>query len=388
MRSEAKLAARLIGAGLGLLLLLFMGFNTVSFLKVEGNEAVVRQHFTQGVVDEVWRDGTHLYCGWLWDVYKYNIGTQKVTFDTKESDERHGFPGNTEAEYPRIVIDVGENGGQKVYIAMSVNYRIGWDTDAAGTPVFSPTKLVGLHRDGIGQNYESVLLKRTIVDVVNQLTRPRQALEIYSGEGYNKLASDLDEALKTNPGFRERGIYVENTILYKVYLDPAYEGEIAAKQLAIQQTLRKKEETKAAEEEARRTFAQAQASVEQRRQEAESKKIEQVKAAEAQAAQQVLAADAEKKKRVALAEGERDANLALASGVLAVGKAQAEVDMLKREALYGGTSGVWRAKVEIANAQAVKLRGMLEGVSVIPEKTILMLGTENAPGLNVMGLDQ
>lgn len=379
MSREAAMTAKLVGAAIACIVGLFVLFNTVSILKVEGNEAVVRQHFTKGVVNDVWRDGTHFFCGWLWDTYKYNVGTQKVTFDDSNS--------NAEAEYPRIVIDVGENGGQKVYLALSVNYRVGHDTDANGTPTFNAEKLVKLHKDGIGQNYESVLLKRTVVDVVNQLARPRQALEIYSGEGYVRFANDLDEALKTHHAFRDRGIYVENTILYKVYLDEAYEREIAAKQLAIQQTLRKKEETKAAEEEARRAFAQAQADVEIRRQEAESKKIEQVKNAEAQKEREILAAEAEKMKRTLEAEGERDANLALASGVLAVGKAQAEVDMLKREALYGGTSGAWRARVEIASLQASKLKGMLSGANVIPEKTVMMLGTENAPSFAIQGLE-
>ena len=370
---------KLIATGIGLLLFVFIGFQTISILKVEGNEAVVRQHLTKGVVEEVWRDGTHFFCGWFWDTYKYNVGTQKVTFDTKAPDAHTGFPGNPEAEYERIVIDVGENGGQKVYIAMSVNYRIGHDTDTVGTPVFSPSKLVKLHKDGIGQNYESVLLKRTIVDVVNQLARPRQALEIYSGEGYVRFANALDEALKAHPAFQERGIYVENTILYKVYLDTAYEQEIAAKQLAIQQTLRKQEETKAAEQEARRAFAESQAQVERRRQEAESKKIEQVKAAEARKEQEVLAAEAEKQKRILEAEGDRDANLARASGVLAVGTAEAQVDALKREALYGGPSGAWRARVQIADLQAKKLHGLLIGVNVVPEKTVQLLWDQSQP---------
>lgn len=363
-RETNKLAWGITSGVLGVIGLIILG-QTVSIVKVEGSEAVVRQHLMDGVVDEVWRDGTHFFNGWFWDAYKYNVGTQKVTFDDNQM--------NPEAEYPRIVADVGENGGQKVYLALSVNYRIGWAADAVGAPVFSPEDLVKLHKDGIGQNYESILLKRTIVDVVNQLVRPRQALEIYSGEGFVRFSTDLDEALKRHPTFLSRGIYVENTILYKVYLDEAYEREIAAKQLAIQQTLRKKEETKAAEEEARRAFAQAQADVEIRRQEAEAKKIEQVKAAEARAEQEVLAANAEKQKRTLEAEGERDANLAKASGVLAVGKAEAEVDMLKREALYGGTSGAWRAKVEMASLQAQKLKGMLQGVKVVNDRTIQML---------------
>ncbi len=381
-------AMRSVGGLLVLLVLAVVFSKTISFVKVQGNEAVVRQHLVHGIVDDVWRDGTHFYIGWFWDVHKYNIGTQKVTFDQREPDAT-GFQGNSDAEYPRIAIDVGENGGQKVYIALSVNYRVGWELDPSGVPVFSARKLVGLHKDGIGKDYESVILKRTVVDVVNQLARPRQALEIYSGEGFVRFMNDLDDALKSHPVFQNRGIYIENTILYKVYLDPAYEAEIAAKQLAIQQTLRKKEETKASEEEARRAFAEAQANVEKRRQEAESKKIEQVKAAEARAEQEVLAAEAEKKKRILEAEGDRDANLAKASGVLAVGKAEAEVDALKREALYGGKAGEMRARVEIAEFQAQKLRGLLEGVKVVNDKTVQFLYDDSVkmPNVSMSGME-
>lgn len=357
-------------------------FKTFSFVKVEGSEAVVLQDLISGVKEEVWRDGTHFYIGWITDPYKYNIGTQKITFDEAES--------NPEAEYPRIVVDVGENGGQKVYVALSVNYRPGWRLSADGNPEFSSEALVKLHKDGLGQSYENVILKRTIVEVVNQLARPRQALAIYSGEGYVKFANDLDDAIKAHPSLLSRGIFVENTILYKVYLDPAYEREIASKQLAIQTTLRKTEETKAAEQEARRAFAEAQANVEQRRQEAEAKKIEQVKNAEAQAEKEVLAAEADKKRRILQAEGEQGANLARASGILAVGKAEAEVAALQREALYGGRAGEWRAKVQISELQASKLSGLLKGVRVINDKTLQMLYDDSArtPAVTISDMER
>lgn len=328
--------------------------NTIGVIKVEGNEAVVRQHLSRGVVDEVWRDGTHFFFGWFWDTYKYDIGTQKVTFDDRKA--------NREAEYSRIVVNVGEGGGQEARIALSVNYRIGHNITEKGA-IFSPERLVRLHTDGIGKTYENVVLKRTIQDVVNEVARPKQALEIYSGAGFVKFKEELDKKLKAHKQFRDRGILIENTIVYKVYLDPAYEKEIAQKQIAVQQRLRKIEETKAAEEEAKRVFALSQADVEKRTQAAEAKKIEQVKAAEAEKIEQVLRA-----------EGERDSNLAKASGILAVGKAEAEVAALKREALYAGPSGAWRAKVEIATKKAEIYRGMLEGATVLPDKTIARLG--------------
>ena len=333
---------------------LWIGLKALGVITVQGNEAVVKQDWKRGVLNDVWRDGTHFFPGWFIDTYKYDIGTQKITFDdTKE---------NADAEYTRIIVNVGENGGQEARIAISANYRIGWTQTEAG-PVFSPEKLVALHKDGIGQTYEQVILKRTIVDVVNQIARPKQALEIYSGKGFVEFKDDVDEALKNHPVFRQRGILIENTIVYKVYLDPAYEREIAAKVLAEQTKLKKIEETKAAEEEARRVFAQAQAEVEQRTQAAEAQKIERVKAAEAEKQEQVLKA-----------EGKRDSDIAKAEGVLALGKADATVAALLRDAQYDGESGKRRASVEIATKKAEIYSGMLKGVTVLTDKSIARLG--------------
>jgi regulator of protease activity HflC (stomatin/prohibitin superfamily) len=360
-----KLIILVIGGIIGISLL----FHTVSWIKVEGNEVVVRQSLLKGVLPETWSSGTHFYCGWMQDTYVYNIGTQKCTFDSKDTQDPTCNP-----QFERIVVDCGDNGGQKAYIAMSVNYRLGWDTDANGAPVFSPEKLVKFHKDGLRDNYDTVILKRTVVDVVNKIARPHQALEIYSGKGFVEFKEAIDKELKNHHVFKDRGIFIENTIIYKVYLDKKYEDEIAEKVLAIQTTLKKQQQTLAAEEEARRVFAQSQADVEKVRQDAEAQKIKLIKEAEAQKQKEILQAEAEKQKRVLEAEGNRDANLAMASGVLAVGKAEAEVQMLKREALYGGDAGNRRAQVEIATAQAEKLQGIFKGVQVVPEKTILSIG--------------
>jgi len=342
---------------------LFIVGKTVGIERIEGNQAVVLQHLTKGVIEEVWLSGTKFYWGWELDPYKYDIGTQKITFAPKV---------NESAEYDRIKVNLGENGGQSAWISVSVNYRIGWETTESGSPKFSPHKLVSLHKDGLQKTYEDVILKRTIVEVINKVARPQKALSIYSGTGFVQFVEDVEVALKNHPVFEERGIFIENVIVYQVELDPKYEAEIEAKQFAIQNTLKKIEETKAAEEEARRVFAASQAEVEARTQKAEAQKIERIKSAEA-----------EKREQVLKAEGQRDSDLAKASGILAVGKAEAEVDALKRESLYAGPSGAWRAKVEIATKQAEKLKGMFQGVQIVPEKTILKAGAIDNSGFAV-----
>ena len=91
-----------------------------------------------------------------------------------------------------------------------------------------------------------------------------------------------------------------------------------------------------------------------------------------------LKAKVDEEKRIAEAEGERDANLALAAGITAVGEAEAAVEALKREALYAGSSGKLRATVEIAKFRAEKLKGIFEGVNIVPEKTVAMFGNETS----------
>jgi len=371
MGKEIKLGICAIVA----IIAIFVTAKTLGIVKVEGSEAVVRQHLIRGVVDGVQLSGTHFYFGWLWDVYKYDIGTQKCTFDDVRV--------NKDAEAPRIIVDCGEGGGQKAWVAMSINYRVGWEQDENGAPKFSPNKLVLLHKDGIGKTYESVIVKRTVIDVINKIARPNKALDIYSGQGFVDFKDKVDIELKNHPVFKDRGIYVENTIIYKVYLDVEYETEIGKKVLAIQQTLRKVEETKAAEEEARRAFAEAQASVEKRRQEAESKKIEQIKDAEAQKAKEVLKAEAVKQKRILEAEGKRDADIAEAVGIIAKGRAEAERAQLLREAMYSGEAGKRRAEVEIAEKQAEKLHGMLDNVKVISDKTLNVIIEGTLPNISV-----
>jgi regulator of protease activity HflC (stomatin/prohibitin superfamily) len=345
----------------------FRGFG-LTWVTVLGNEGVVRQHLTNGVDSKVLRDGTHfMFPAFQWTgIYKYVIGTQKVTFDST--------PSNQKAEYPSIDITVGEGGGQKIKVRCSLNYRVGYDQTEKGL-VFSPEKLIALHKS-VGKEYEDVILKRTIVEVVNRIARPKNALEIYSGLGYNKFVEEIEDALIRHPLFKEVGIFVENVIVYGVDLDDAYEKEIQNKQLAIQKTLREIEERKAAEEKAKRIFADSQAEVEQRTQLANASKIEAVTAAKGDAEKQILQAEAAKKKTVLEAEAQKEADMIVAQGIIAKGEANAKAKILETQALYDGAPGALRAKVEMSFNNATQLKGMLEGVSVISDKALVSLSSQ------------
>lgn len=327
--------------GIVILSVLFGGF--FAFIKIEGSELGVVQNWS-GIKDQTLGAGTHVYNNFIDDVHVYPIGTQKITFDTKSD--------NPDAEWERIDVEIGENGGQKASVSISCNYHL------------NPEDIVKLHKQGIGRTYESVVLKREIVDTVNEIARPyKSALDLYSGTGFVKFKNEIDAALKNNSVLKDRGIDVENTIIYGVHLDPQYENEIAQKQIAQQQVLRKQEETKAAEQEAKRIFAFSQAKVEEARQVAEAQKIQMVTAAEANA-----------KKTVLDAEAERDSNLARSAGELAIGKARAEVAQLNRDAQYAGESGGRKAEVEIATKRAEMMKGLLDKISILPEKTFAQIG--------------
>ena len=52
------------------------------------------------------------------------------------------------------------------------------------------------------------------------------------------------------------------------------------------------------------------------------------------------------------------------------------VEEAKKKAMYDGEAGKRRATVEVAVAQAEKLRGLLGGVRVLPEKAFVGLFSE------------
>jgi hypothetical protein len=334
---------------------LIIVFTFVGWKKVDGHQAVVRQHWQRGVLlgdvpGDVYRDGTHFYWpGLAWDLTTYNIGTQKLTFDSDSM--------NTDSEYPSIELAVGKGGGQKVFVSGSINYRIGHSSDQ-GIPVFDPVKLVALHKDGIGKDYKNTIVKRTFQEVVNSIARPQEALTLYSGQGFNDFRLAVDVALKQHSVFASRGIFVENTIIYQVSLDPKYETEIELKQLAVQTALKEHELMKAAEAAAAKVFAKSQAEVNSRTQKAEAGKIELQKAG----------------------EGERLKMEEEAKGQLAMLLAEAEGQRKMTEAMYGGTAGSRRYAVEFGEKQAKQLFNMLNGVKVITDKALVQLVEDPSVG--------
>ncbi|MHA2063948.1 MAG: hypothetical protein ACXABY_06140, partial [Candidatus Thorarchaeota archaeon] len=271
-------------------------------------------------------------------------------------------PENVNADYPSITSRVGIEGGQEVQTRLTMNYRVGWILDEHGVPKLSDKHIIDLHRD-LKKTYREVVLVRRAKDVViNEATARNDALEIFSGPGFADFKQVVAQELQGDPSLVARGILIEDAVVYGNELDPDYTEKIRLKVIAIQEVLQKKEETKAAEEEAKRVFAQSQANVEKVRQDAEAAKIKQIKEAEAAAEQQRLEGF-----------GERQKKEESAKGVLALGLAEAEVEAAKRDAMYAGTAGYRRAFIEMKAREAEMYSGMFRGANLVPESAIVQV---------------
>jgi len=378
----------LLGAGL----IIAVGFICIDMESIKANEVGVVYKWKGGVDSS--KEPLHSGVKFVWfgKIHKVDIGTQKLSF-AKQTENDIAGKDTADNEYDRIVVICGNDGGQEAFVTLSMTYNV------------SSKGAVRLTNDGIQaadgtEGYKYVILKRIGTEVVNEVCRPQDALDIYSGDGFNRMKEEVQNRLMNHPALIERGINVENAAVFAVNLDPAYEEEIKQKQLAKQTTLRAKEDEKAAVAKAAQAKAEAQAMVEKRSAEARAKKIEQVTQAEADAEKTVLAAEAAKKQKVLNAEaeaeqtvlaakanaqeleqqglGEMKRDQAAAEGVLALGNAQAEVEEALKKAMYDGEAGQRRALVEVTSNQADKLAGMLEGVNVIPQDAFVAMSTEGA----------
>ena len=362
------------GVVTGLFLIVF--FMCADVENIEGYQVGVVHKWSGGVQDDYLRNGMN-WTG-FGKIHVVDVGTQKLSFAPQKKNDEEGAD-TADNEFDAIEVACGNEGGQKATIVLTVVYHL------------DPTKAVQLYKDGIHKDYQYKIMKRTIVDVVNECVRPKEALEIYSGIGFNELRLEIDKKIKAHEVLTSRGIIIENATLYAIKLDPEYEQEIQLKQLAKQKKLRATEEKLAAVEEALAEEAKQQVMVATRQAEADAKKNEVVTAAEGQAEMQVLEADAKAKARVAAAtaekqelalqgEGQMEKDVFEAKGLLALGEAKAKAADLLKEAMYAGEAGQLRARVELGGLLAEKLKGMLAGINVIPEKAFIAL---TADGMKV-----
>jgi len=338
---------RLVIVGVIAVVVLVAFFLMVDIVNIEGYEVGVVHKWYGGVQTEPLYNGMHVV--WFGKVHKIDVGFQKISFAPQVKDDIEGED-TADNDFASIEVACGAEGGQKATIILTCVYSL--DKSLA----------VQLYKDGLSTDYRYKIMKRTIIDVVNRLARPREALEIYSGTGFNDLAEAINKEVKEHEVLVNRGIVVKNCTIYQIRLDPAYETEIQKKQLARQEKLTAQAQTDAWVEKVKKEKIEQQVMVAKRTAEGEAKKVEVVKAAEADMEQQRLEGEGMKLMKIAQAEGE-----------LALGMAEAKVEEQKKLAMYDGEAGRRRATVEVAVALADKLKGLLSGVQVIPEKAFVAL---------------
>jgi regulator of protease activity HflC (stomatin/prohibitin superfamily) len=226
-------------------------------------------------------------------------------------------------------------------------------------------------------NYEDLVIKPALTRIISDLATQKTVLEFYSGAGRVELQFNIEDAIRKHPLLAEVGIWVETFVIDDIKLDTEYVAEITGRQLATQKTLRAIEETKAAEEVARKVEAEAQADKLKKIVEAEAEKEQRIRAAQASAEEVRLAAIAAGEKVRVTAEADRFMKEQNAKGLLAQGLAEAEVAEKVRDARYKGEAGARYAAVEIENARVELFKNMsIQGV--VPEGTLMTIINGNS----------
>jgi len=346
--SQMSLKRKLtLGAvGLGSFLFFISFFLVFNWQHVKGNERLVTQNFRTGVSQEIVSSGTFFYVPLTTTVYKYNVGTEKFIMGNKAL---YNGKGSDFVDYPAYTITTGGNGKeQPATFSVTLQYRL------------DPTKLVALHNKA-QNSYEDLIIKPALTRIISDQATILSVLDFYSGTGRVDLQRNIEKAISEHPELSGAGIMVETFVIDSIDLDKAYVEEITGRQLASQKKLRAVEETRAAEEVAKRVEAEAEADKLKKIVEADAAKQQRVKAAEASAQETKLAAEASRFQK------EQDAK-----GLLAQGTAEAEVAQKKALAKYAGEAGARQAQVEIEMARVDLFKNMkIDGV--LPEKTILTI---------------
>ena len=353
-KMSPKSIVSLVVVGLIIVALVAVSILMVDIVTVAGNQIGVLETWKDGVVEPAKQPKTYvLIPGFMKKIYTYDVSSQ--VFVMNDVTERVA-KGRRQDSYL-----VQSTEGQDMRISLNVQWRM------------DPAKVIQIHKT-IRYDIEEKILRPGIMRIVKDAATTRNAIEAYSGPGLVELQSDIFDRMVAPDGeLRTRGVIVENFVIEGIGLDRDYVGQIKAKQVAIQRKLRADEETTAAEAEALRAKAEAQADYEKQvveakrdkevgildaqkqaeqevlRAEAEARKV--VLAAQAAAQQVELAAAAKKTQVVLAAEGERDAGELRATAILAIGQAEAEATKLKLGAYAVPGADVF-VKIEVAKQMA------------------------------------
>lgn len=327
----SKKQIKLIIVGVALVFAVIAFFTLLKIETVEGNEIGVLESWSGGVHQDPLQPKTHfLFPGFSKKLYIYPTSTQVFVMNDVPPKVEKVAEGRDADAYLVQSIE-----GQDMWISLTLQWRI------------DPAKVVTIHKT-VRDAIEEKLIRPLAMRVVKDEATACKAIDAYSGPGLVKLQQSITKRLMADEfELAKRGIIVENFVIEKIRLDPKYISEIKQKQVAVQATLRAKEQTKAAQAEAEKAEAVAQADLKKRVVEAERDKKVGILEAEMKAQQEILRAEAEKKKLVLEATGNRDAELLKAEGILAVGKAEAEAKKLQLTA-WAAPGAEQFVRVEVA----------------------------------------
>jgi regulator of protease activity HflC (stomatin/prohibitin superfamily) len=268
--------------------------------------------------------------------------------------------GSEYVDYPAFKVTTGGKGKeQPASFSITLQYRL------------DPSKLVFLHKKA-QNSYEDLVIKPALTRIISDQATELEVLDFYSGKGRVALQKNIEAAITSHKNLSEVGIRVETFVIDRIELDAKFVAEITGRQLATQQKLRSIEEAKAAQENANKVQAVAQANKLKRIVEAEASKQEQIKGAEANNESRILAAKAQAQEIKEKATAERFRKEQDAKGALALGLAQAKVSKENKMSKYAGVAGARQAAVEIEQAKSDRLKNAnINGV--VTEKTFMML---------------
>ena len=354
--------------------IIIAGLIFVRIKSINGNEVGVKETWSEGVANKPLTPKTYVYFPVSEEIFVYPTNSQVFCMNNrKENDEF--------AEGRRVdAYECQSQEGQSMKISLNVRYHL------------DPEKIIDLHKT-VRDNFEERLLRPEIMRIVKDAATTRTALVAYSGQGLVDLQNEIFHKLSDkNSDLYNRGVVVENFVIEEINLDPKYVEQIQAKQVAVQQSLRLIEETKAANQAAEKAKATAQADFEKAVVEAKRDKEtgilnaqkeaqQQILAAEAAKTKAVLAAEAQKASNVLAAQGEQESGLLRAQAIEALGKAEASATKQKLQA-YAVTGADAYVKIQVAESMSHAFGGIK---GYLPEKmTVNLLADQYDKAVNVL----
>ena len=292
----------------------------------------------------------YMYIRLFTDYVKYDMRKHHYILRDLRNGEKPDDESAAEVNGPALIINA--MGGQQVKVSVDVVWR------------YNMGKLQTIHQEIRNDplKAEEKILDNPVRRIAQTLVTTKTAFDVYYGEKLAALQTEFLKAMFEDQAISDAGIVIDTVAIY-TDLRPEYVEQINLKATAEQKKLAQEQIQKANQAEADAVKIAA---------EIEKNKV--VVAAQAQNEKTILEAQAAAKQEALKGEGERDRKVAAAEGVKADLLAQAAGEEALKLAKYDGVAGQRRMNVEYATATAEKLRGMLDGKVVLPEKALVQIG--------------